>query len=56
LFEVKFDRDLIFKSGPYFMGARGMYLNRWSPDFSTKNDIPLTILIWVGLPFLPFHC
>jgi hypothetical protein len=34
LFENKVDRDLIFKSGPYFMGSRGMYLNKWMPDFS----------------------
>jgi hypothetical protein len=34
LFEKKEDRDLIFHSGPYFMGERGMYLNKWTPDFS----------------------
>jgi hypothetical protein len=31
LFEDKSDRDLIFRSRPYFMGSRGMYLNSWTP-------------------------
>jgi hypothetical protein len=44
LFEKKEDRDLIFRSGPYFMGAHGMYLNKWTPDFSPENDIPSTVL------------
>jgi hypothetical protein len=56
LFEKKEDRDLIFQSGPYFMGARGMYLNKWTPDFSPENDIPSAVLVWVRLPFLPLHC
>jgi hypothetical protein len=56
LFEEKEDRDLIFRSGPYFMGARGLYLNRWTLDFNPENDIPSTVLVWVRLPFLPLHC
>jgi hypothetical protein len=56
LFEKKEDRDLIFHSGPYFMGARGMYLNKWTPDFSPENDIPSAVPVWVRLPFLPLHC
>jgi hypothetical protein len=40
LFENKADRDLIFRNGPYFMGSRGMYLNKWTLDFSAENDIP----------------
>jgi hypothetical protein len=47
--------DLIFCSGPYFMGARGMYLNKWTPDVSPENDIPSGILVWVMIPFLPLH-
>ena len=27
LFENKEDKDLIFRSGPYFMGPRGLYIN-----------------------------
>ena len=38
------------------MGARGMYLNKWTPNFSPENDIPSTVPIWVRLPFLPLHC
>jgi hypothetical protein len=38
------------------MGARGMYLNKWTPNFSTENVIPSSLPIWVRLPFLPLHC
>ena len=31
--ENKEDKDLIFRSGPYFMGPRGLYLNRWTLSF-----------------------
>jgi hypothetical protein len=56
LFENKADRDLIFRNGPYFMGSRGMYLNKWTPDFSPENDIPSAVPVWVRFPFLPLHC
>jgi hypothetical protein len=56
LFENKADRDLIFRNGLYFMGTRGMYLNKWTPDFSPENDIPSVVPVWVRLPFLPLHC
>jgi hypothetical protein len=52
LFEEKEDKDLIFRSGPYFMGSRGMYLNRWTPDFCLENDVPSNGS-GVGLPSLP---
>lgn len=53
-FETKEDRDLIF--GPYFMDTRGLYLNRWTPDFDPKMDIPNVFPVWVRLPHLPLHC
>jgi hypothetical protein len=53
LFEFKEDRDLIFHSGSYFLGARGMYLNKWTPDFSPENDVPSTVLVWVWLSTPP---
>jgi hypothetical protein len=59
LFENKVDRDMIFRSVPYFMGARGMYLNKWTSYFSPENGIPSVVLVWVRLPFpppLPLHC
>jgi len=56
LFELKEDRDLIFNSGLYFLGARGMNLNRWSPYFNLENDIPSAVPIWVRLLDLPLHC
>jgi hypothetical protein len=40
LFEEKSDRDLIFRSNPYFMGSRGMYLNSLTPYFIPENGIP----------------
>lgn len=41
---------------PYFMGPRGMYLNRWTLDFDPEVDVPSAIPIWVYLPYLPLHC
>jgi hypothetical protein len=34
LFEEKEDRDLIFQRGPYLMGSRGMWLNKYILDFN----------------------
>ena len=47
LFEKKDNRDLIFRSGKYFMGPRGMYLNRWSLSFDPEKDIPNFVPVWV---------
>ena len=55
LFVNKEDKDLIFRSGPYFMGPRGLYLNRWSSSFDPEKDVPSTVLVWVRLPHLPLH-
>jgi len=38
------------------MGTRGMYLNKWTPDFIPENDIHSVVPVWVKLPFLPLHC
>jgi hypothetical protein len=45
LLKSKEDRDMIFHINLYFMGARGMYLNRWSLDFNLENDIPFVLPI-----------
>jgi hypothetical protein len=50
------DRDLIFRNGPYFMGAQGLYLNRWTPNFDPALEIPKDVPVWVRLPNLPIHC
>ena len=55
LFENKDDRDLIFRSGPYFMGPRAPYLNHWSLSFDLEKDIPSAVSVWVRLPHLPLH-
>ena len=55
-FIAKEDRDLIFRSGPYFMGTQGLYLNRWTPDFDPEVDVPKEVPVWVRLPNLPVHC
>jgi hypothetical protein len=38
------------------MGSRGMYLNRWTPNFNLENGIPLAVSVWVRVPYLPLHC
>jgi hypothetical protein len=50
------DRDLIFRNGPYFMGAQGLYLNRWTPNFDPALEIPKDVSVRVRLPNLPIHC
>ena len=55
-FISKEDRDLIFRSGLYFMGTQGLYLNRWTPDSNAEVDVPKEVLVWVRLPNLPVHC
>jgi hypothetical protein len=50
LFEHK--EDEIRWSGPYFMGGKGMYLNKWTPEFTPENDVSLTIPVWVRLPHI----
>lgn len=49
LFEIKEDRDVVFRNGPYFFGSRGMYLNKWMLDFNPDEDIPTAKLVWVKL-------
>jgi hypothetical protein len=48
------DRDLVFRSGPYFMGARGLFLAPWTLDFNPRAEITAAP-IWVRLPHLPLH-
>jgi len=55
-FTTKEDRDLIFRNGPYFMGAQGLYLNKWTPDFDPESDVAKEVPVWVRLPNLPVHC
>ena len=37
------------------MGTQGLYLNRWTPDFNLKIDVPKEVPVWVRLPNLPVH-
>jgi hypothetical protein len=53
-FARKVDRDLVFRSGPYFMGSRGMFLAPWTLDFNPGAEITAAP-IWVRLPHLPLH-
>ena len=53
-FETKEDKDLIFRNGPYFMDSRGLYLNKWTPDFDPELDIPNAVPVWVRLLTFPF--
>ena len=54
IFENKEERDLIFRSGPYFMGSRGLFLAPWSLDFNPEAEITAAP-VWVRLPHLPLH-
>ena len=47
IFEKKEDNNLIFRNGPYFMGPRGMYLNKWDLSFNPEKDIPKAVPVWV---------
>jgi hypothetical protein len=53
-FSRKEDRDLVFRSGPYFMGSRGLFLAPWTPDFNPGAEITAAP-VWVRLPHLPLH-
>jgi len=53
-FTKKADRDLVFRSGPYFMGSRGLYLAPWTLDFNPEAEITAAP-VWVRLPHLPLH-
>jgi hypothetical protein len=48
------DRDLVFRSGPYFMGSRGLFLAPWTLEFNPGAEITATS-VWVRLPHLPLH-
>ena len=56
LFKNKDDSNLIFRSGPYFMGLRGLYLNCWNLSFDLEKDVSSVMSVWVHLPHLPLHC
>jgi hypothetical protein len=53
-FLSKEDRDLVFRSGPYFMGSRGLFLAPWTLDFNPEAEITAAP-VWVRLPHLPLH-
>lgn len=38
------------------MDTRGLYLNRWTPEFDLELDIPSVVPVWVRLLHLPLHC
>ena len=55
LFKNKEDYDLIFRSGPYFLGAKGMHLKKWIPNFKLENDVPSIVPVLVHFSHLPLH-
>ena len=54
LFSNKEERDLVFHSGPFFMGLRGLFLAPWSLGFNPEAEITAAPA-WVRLPNLPLH-
>lgn len=55
-FESRAYKDLIFINGLYFMDSRGLYLNKWTPDFDPEMDVPSVVSVWVRLLHLSLHC
>lgn len=44
MFELKEDQALVFRSKQhFFLGIRGIYLNKWTTDFGVENDMPFAI-------------
>jgi len=56
LFEKKRRYGSNFSKWTLFHGCKRNVLNKWTPYFSPKNDIPLAVHVWVRLSFLPLHC
>ena len=46
--------DLVFRSGPFFMGSRGLFLAPWTLGFNLEAEITAAP-VWVRLPHLPLH-
>jgi hypothetical protein len=42
--------------GHILWDPKGLYLNKWSPDFDPTQDVPSAVPVWVRLPHLPLHC
>ena len=54
LFLNKEERDIVFRSSPYFMGLRGLFFAPWTLGFNPEAEIT-TAPVWVRLPNLPLH-
>ena len=37
------------------MGPQGLYLNKWTLDFDSTQDVPSAVPVWIRLPHLPLH-
>jgi len=37
------------------MDSRGLYLNKWTPDFDPELDVHNAVSVWVRLPHLLLH-
>ena len=40
----------------HFFSNRGMDLDRWTPNFDPRSNVPSIVPVWVLFPHLPFHC
>lgn len=47
------DKDRIFKGGPYFFAARGLYLRPWKMNFVPERETFSSVSVWVSLDSLP---
>ncbi|XP_058768832.1 uncharacterized protein LOC131642624 [Vicia villosa] len=52
-FNLKSDRDMVLRRGPYTINRKPMFLHEWKPDFTMKEDMIRTLPLWVIFPHLP---
>lgn len=54
-FTVEEDMQFVLDNRPWFVQGQIFHLQRWFPTFDPANTTIDHLLVWVRLPFLPFH-
>ncbi|KAH0748451.1 hypothetical protein KY290_027683 [Solanum tuberosum] len=50
------ERDKVLCSGPHHLLRRPVIMKPWVPEFNFKEEILITIPVWIKLPNLPLNC
>ncbi|XP_015164056.1 uncharacterized protein [Solanum tuberosum] len=50
------ERDMVLCSGPHYLIRRPIIMKPWVPEFNFKEEILITIPLWVKFPNLPLNC